>query len=333
MNKRKVLVGLLCMVMGAGTASATWFNAYASGDWDGLFWGSGDGNGIIPPESDDDVYLDNDHTVALNVDSTVNSLVIARDTPAGTFATLNVNAGKVITVNNVTRLGTATAGTIGTLNVTDGTFVAKGATIISANSMVDINGGSFTVDNAAGSVGMNGAGLLKLQSGTFSTTAVGDAITATFANNFEISGGTVNIGNQSLFTGELKVVGDAAIISLDYLNNNAGANGDFVFEMGTSGVSMIDGTGSWMHLGSSTIEVDGSAYTGGTGTFTLFRSSNLASMSTDIANVSGFTGGLSGTIAQDGNDVVLTVIPEPATLGLITAFGGGLLFIRRMFQI
>lgn len=33
------------------------------------------------------------------------------------------------------------------------------------------------------------------------------------------------------------------------------------------------------------------------------------------------------------DDVSLTVIPEPATLGLVAAFGGGVVFIRRIFQI
>jgi hypothetical protein len=33
------------------------------------------------------------------------------------------------------------------------------------------------------------------------------------------------------------------------------------------------------------------------------------------------------------NGLALVAIPEPATLGLITAFGGGLLFIRRRFMI
>lgn len=38
-------------------------------------------------------------------------------------------------------------------------------------------------------------------------------------------------------------------------------------------------------------------------------------------------------VGGDGNDVVVTVIPEPATLGLVIAFGGGLVFVRRKFMI
>jgi hypothetical protein len=33
------------------------------------------------------------------------------------------------------------------------------------------------------------------------------------------------------------------------------------------------------------------------------------------------------------NGFVLRSVPEPATLGLITAFGGGILFIRRRFMM
>jgi hypothetical protein len=33
------------------------------------------------------------------------------------------------------------------------------------------------------------------------------------------------------------------------------------------------------------------------------------------------------------DDITMTAIPEPATLGLVAAFGGGILFIRRRFMI
>ncbi|MDF7806326.1 hypothetical protein P4E94_02680 [Pontiellaceae bacterium B12219] len=42
-------------------------------------------------------------------------------------------------------------------------------------------------------------------------------------------------------------------------------------------------------------------------------------------------GGLQFT--DNGGSFTVTAIPEPATLGLITAFGGGLLFIRRAFKL
>jgi hypothetical protein len=51
-----------------------------------------------------------------------------------------------------------------------------------------------------------------------------------------------------------------------------------------------------------------------------------------------FTGSAEQSTTAGGNELVLdniavTVIPEPATLGLLGAFGGGILFIRRRFMI
>ena len=40
-----------------------------------------------------------------------------------------------------------------------------------------------------------------------------------------------------------------------------------------------------------------------------------------------------GSIQLLADDWQVTAIPEPATLGLLGAFGGGILFIRRRFMI
>ncbi|MDF7809029.1 PEP-CTERM sorting domain-containing protein [Pontiellaceae bacterium B12219] len=71
-----------------------------------------------------------------------------------------------------------------------------------------------------------------------------------------------------------------------------------------------------------------------TGTWQFFSNSVIAT-STDltihISNIS------TTAVAKDGNDLILddvsfVAIPEPATLGMIAAFGGGILFIRRRFM-
>lgn len=57
----------------------------------------------------------------------------------------------------------------------------------------------------------------------------------------------------------------------------------------------------------------------------------------DITFTSGGIGDIAGfriaSASSDINDVGIAAIPEPATLGLITAFGGAILFIRRRFMI
>jgi hypothetical protein len=55
----------------------------------------------------------------------------------------------------------------------------------------------------------------------------------------------------------------------------------------------------------------------------------------DASNGAWEYGGVGGTATEfvKIDSVTLTQIPEPATLGLIAAFGGGILFVRRRFMI
>ena len=53
-------------------------------------------------------------------------------------------------------------------------------------------------------------------------------------------------------------------------------------------------------------------------------------------SVSGFGDeGVDWNLTQDfdANTITFTVIPEPATLGLVAAFGGGILFFRRRLML
>jgi hypothetical protein len=55
----------------------------------------------------------------------------------------------------------------------------------------------------------------------------------------------------------------------------------------------------------------------------------------DASNGAWEYGAVAGTATEfvKIDSVSLTQIPEPATLGLIAAFGGGIMFIRRRFMI
>ena len=64
----------------------------------------------------------------------------------------------------------------------------------------------------------------------------------------------------------------------------------------------------------------------------------VAADTTDIQSVGYYSAGSNGTGALNwtGSKVInfeVTAIPEPATLGLVVAMGGGLLFIRRRFMM
>ena len=63
----------------------------------------------------------------------------------------------------------------------------------------------------------------------------------------------------------------------------------------------------------------------GQGTYTLIHAGGRTG-SLSSSNLSGAIGsGYSGTLSVVGNDLVLTVVPEPGTLALLIAAGAGLL--------
>ena len=203
----------------------------------------------------------------------------------------------------------------GTLAVVTPTVAASGTMILNGgeatvqtlnmNGVLDINGGTFTIDNDDANDKVSGTGLIKVRSGTLQTTAAVATRNDAYECAIEVSGGTVNIGHQVYYTGGLTVIGDAATLNIDHYSGGS----KFTFEMGASGISTIDGTGSWGHLGWASITVDGSAYTGGSASFTLFKSSNLASTSTDVT-VTGFADGVTAEVTQDVDDnnmVILTI--------------------------
>jgi len=223
-------------------------------------------------------------------------------------ATLNVNtSGKKLRVNGALGVGHATATGFGTLNVTAGTIELGASSSI--YDLLDVNGGTMTIDKSAADVTISGDGLLKVQSGTLNNIGSAPANVSILQHDVEISGGTVNLTGQNYLTGTTTIKGDGATINIDRINSSAANTGNYVFELGASGISAIN-NGSWMTLGDVSISVEGSAYTGGTGTFTLFDTVNLSSTST-VTSVTGFTGGLSGIITQDqGSDIVTLTIGQ-----------------------
>jgi hypothetical protein len=153
-----------------------------------------------------------------------------------------------------------------------------------------------------------------------------------------VSGGNLTLDANVVLgyskAAELKIIGDEATLNFKTFAQTAnnGTNGTVRFVFDETGVSTIN-VADWINLSASTLVVDGSAYTGGAGTFDLFTSSNLASIAaTNKISITGFEMG--AYITQDINTdkVTLTVIPEPATLGLFMVVGTGLLIVRHRFN-
>jgi len=305
-------------------------------------WNPGTGWEAAPdfPTANDTVLLNAGRTLAVDTNATVDTVVVPN---AATDATLAVNtAGKTLsvttlfvghptasgngTVNQST--GTVSAATAwiggagsGTYNLSGGTLAMAAAALnVISNGLLTVDGG--TLSNAT-SMAVSGPGRIELKSGTVTINAGAPATggaTTLNAGLIEIGGGDFTVGGQ-VFVGDgtetaFKVIGDDAAIWLSYLNQQAhtGDSGTFRFVFDETGVSTINVVG-WVNLTTARIVVDGAAFAGGSGTFTLFDAANL-NLLADPANIT-VTGlgeeGVGWAIEQDqanGRDwVQLRIFP------------------------
>jgi hypothetical protein len=250
--------------------------------------------------------------------------------------TLNVNDTLNQSGTSVATVNTLDVDAAGIYNLTGGTLATEG-TASTVDGLMDINGGTLSIDNGPADVIIGGTGLLKLQSGTLEATGSAPADVLTFNTAIEVSGGAVDLLGQIRVNNQFDIIGDAATIDIARLSGTGGGGKlNFVFD--ESGVSTID-VSAWMTLSLIDLEVDGSAYTGSGTSFVLLdavnNTANLQSYNITGFGTEGVDWELVQTLGTGGSsaDVVLNVIPEPATLGLITVFGGAMLFIRRRFLI
>jgi hypothetical protein len=210
------------------------------------------------------------------------------------------------------------------------------------NMTISANMSSLRVMN----IGINGgtAGLGTFVKQTAGTVNASDVLLGTDDTNgglYELSGSgaLVLTGDTTIgANGKFSMIGNDASFNA---GNDAGddftmlTTGVLDFKLDASGIGTITVADTFSIDGtSSLLTLDLSAFSG-TGSFDLVSFSSIAG-TFDVGNISGLdslTGGRSASITYDADSMNLTVIPEPATLGLVSAFGGGLLFIRRLLQI
>jgi autotransporter-associated beta strand protein len=233
--------------------------------------------------------------------------------------TVNLNGG-LVTVEQI-RTGASTAAQ--ELNFNGGTIKAyqnQGnwiqdssntltATLMAGGGTFDTAGFDVGIQVALGGSGdLTKVGLNQLKLGK-ANTYTGDTI--------------VNEGKLTLLNGgEL-----AFVIGANGVNNqitgdgdgHLGVSGDFVFDLSGAGTTAGD---SWTIIDKSNVIVDGI-----TATFEVVGFTDAG------GNL--WTKDINGTDYYEFSEATgtLSVIPEPATLGLVAAFGAGILFIRRRLMI
>lgn len=236
-----------------------------------------------------------------------NNFTVAGSSGKGT---LTQNGGDIIVGSGGSSgqayVGQATSpGAIGVFNLSGGTFKASSLSLgtgASGSGTITQTGGTLdlmTAPSGAGSmvIGPVGTGSYSIQNGIFN------------AVNLSITNGSFNVKNGATIT----LTGDL----------NLGGPGSIDFTFDSTGDSTINVGGVVALDPAAEINVDGSAYTGGAGSFTLIDA--LSFDNTPVINVSGFGGGASylwDTI--NGNFIVTVPEPQVATivgLGMLALLG------------
>ena len=309
----KVKLILLVLVCVASTASAAiWTNSTTDQDWaTPNNWDS-----LSVPGAADSAYLVNSTLPAAQISSNVGTVYGVQIGQGGGDGALEVSTGGSLSASFIMNLGTDT-GRSGTYTQTGGTVTTQWLNIgkDGAASTMDISGGSFTATGLNAEVGIG-------------ATAAGSALTISGDSSF-IWDVQLRANNSS----SINVVGSNATITGNRVGTTVNGlvfrtGGILDFEFDAAGISTIDISDTRMNVvAGSTLNIDGSSYTGGIGTFTLVDYAVLkdGNMFT-TENISGF-GALTATTAYaDGVGLTLTVVPEPATMILL---GLGGLMLRR----
>mgnify|MGYP001440911637 CR=1 FL=1 len=277
--------------------SLNYVASVSSGDWQTV----GTWNRPGTPGPADDVYIRG---------ATVNS---------SRHVQVNGAAGSV----NLLFIGEAGRGIL-TINA-DGSLSVTGApgvqvayeSINGARGELYINGGSLSASVTRVGAGSNaGSGFMSITNGTLN------------AGNMTIGGSSATTQR----TGVFQINGAGSTISGGTLTVTNYGTLDFNF--GATGISTLNFDS--ISLGeTSTVLIDGAAYTGGSGTFTLLSAAtSLTGYNASLFSIAGFGPAYTTELGfdADARSVVLTVtaIPEPATYAL--AFGAlalGLVAYRR----
>jgi fibronectin-binding autotransporter adhesin len=228
---------------------------------------------------------------ALTYSSSADQTLSGNITGGANTLTKDTSAASTLTLTGTSILEDL-AVSAGTVDIAGGTLTVTGVTV-AASSTLELTGGTLDLTPVAlssNSLQINGGGVV------------------------EISGGTHDLYGRIYNYGTFRVVGNAATIAIQQISDQSGA---FEFVLDSDGVSGMS-SGSWIQFGNATVDVDGTAYTGGDQSFHLFEANDLNILCPEgNVNITGFDSKYLVRVDQDqGIDKVTLVIndltPEPS---------------------
>lgn len=270
----------------AAPLTVAWGTSNWEQDWVGATTESSKGFKVPDAAVESDTAVINQGCTVV-VDSAVSvavgDLLLANTDSGQPESRLNIDPGGRLTADGAVTI--SASADAGTLNIRGGALVTRHPVAVNKGGALNLSKGSFTNDAAGPRIVLqdtDGAGgAVNISGGTFTARGADPTdFLEVNADEINLSGGIVDMrGGQVLAadTTTISVIGGDADITMDRLNLNdpeRAATLRFVFD--ESGVAAIK-SNAFIHLGSATIEVDGSGYTGGPAVFDLLTTPHLAS--------------------------------------------------------
>lgn len=337
-----IVVNSILLTLAANAASVTWDNGGVGDNWGTAENWNPDG---VPVAADSPRFNGGDtitvNSVLPNAGQTYNGLGVVGN------ATLNVQTGASLSIDNGYFVGWG-GGTNGIHNQTGGTFattggnefaIGRGASATSAGrGSVNISGGTIAANNtialgskfnnnSVGSLAISGTGIVTTTSITMGNVGSVGSLAISGNGSFTASGnGNFGTG-ATVNNATLSLTGSNFVSSFGSLDLRAFTISNF--NLDTLGIGTVAVAGNLSVGGNNTaLNVDGSSYTGGSGTFNLFtfasRTGNAAFVTETLT---GFAPG-TASIVHNATNIQLQIIPEPS-VSLLGALGIGVALLRR----
>lgn len=208
-----------------------------------------------------------------------------------------------------------------TLTVEDGAIVNL---ISGMNISQGVNGDGANITQNAGSTVNIGSSLSMSGNATTGGTSF---YTMKAGSTLDING---NMGVGSAFAATFAVEGSGSTIGVGG-TVTAFENSTFKFTLDETGVSSIDATGVMTIVSGASLKIDAASYTGGEADITLFSYDSLSDATTFDLTVTGLDVD-DYTLTYGADSLVLSVIPEPATIGMLGLGAVALIGFRRRMR-